>query len=115
MDMAGGWRMYAICCAPVAAAAPRLASRRLFDVTEQSDAAQCPMLGIEIGLKVNGADVLEVGALRLAINGALVELGILAGGRVDGIDIDDWHLFVQYLHLGLNQLATASVQRGTCN
>lgn len=90
-------------------------TQRLFDVTEQCDAAQCPVLGIEIGLKVNGADVLEVGALRLAINGALVELGILAGGRVDGIDIDDGHLFVQYLHLGLNQLAAASVQRGTCN
>lgn len=100
---------YCCCCSAVCLAG------RLFDVAEQCDAAQSPVFGIEIGLKVNGADVLEVGALRLAINGALVELWILAGGRVDGIDINDGHLFVQYLHLGLNQLPTASVQRGTCN
>lgn len=85
-------------------------SQYSFDVTEQRNAAQCPVFGIEIGLEINGTHILEVGALRLPINWALIQLGILAGGCVNGIYIYDRHLFIQHLHFGLNQLAAASIQ-----
>lgn len=94
---------------------PRLGlGHRSLDVTEQGHAAQGPVLGIEFGLEINRAHVLEVGALGLAVDGALVQLGILAGRRVYRIYIDDWHLLVEHLHLGLNQAAAAAIQRGAC-
>jgi len=68
------------------------------------------MLGIEFGLEINRTHVLQVGALGLAVDGALIQLGILAGRRVYRVYIDDGHLFVEHLHLGLNQLAAAAIQ-----
>lgn len=73
------------------------------------------MARIEVRLKVNRANILLVGALRLPIDRTLVQLRVLAGGRVDRVDVDDGHLFVQHLGLGLDQFAAAPVQRGAFN
>lgn len=70
---------------------------RSFDVAQQGNPAQRPVLRIEVRLKVNGAHVFLVGALRLPINRALVQPRILAGRRIYGVNVDDRHLLVQHL------------------
>lgn len=97
-------------CCPCCCSTPYL-----FNVTEQRYAAQCPVLWIEVRLKINGAHVLEVCALWFPVDRTLVQLGILAGSRVDGVYVDNRHLFIEHLHFGLNQLAAAAIQRSTCN
>jgi hypothetical protein len=47
-------------------------SRVLFDVAEQSDPAHGPVPGPDVALEVDGADVVEVGASRLPVDGTLV-------------------------------------------
>ena len=62
----------------------------------------------DVALEVDGPDVVEVGAGGLPVDGTLVELGVLAGRGVDGVDVDDGHLLVQHLGPGLDQLAAPS-------
>lgn len=73
------------------------------------------MLWIEIRFEINGTDVFAVGSLRLSIDGTFIQLWILAGSGVDGINIDDRHLFIQHLYLRFNQFAAASFQGSTYN
>lgn len=63
------------------------------------------MPGRQIRFEVNRADVLQVGSLRFSVDGALVELRILAGRRVYRVDVNDRHLLVQNLRLRFNQLS----------
>ena len=46
---------------------------------------------------------------RLPVNGALVELVVLAAGGVDGVDVDDGHLLIQHLGPALHQFACLAV------
>ncbi len=71
-----------------------------------------PSPGPDVTLEVDGADVVEVRPLRLPVDGALVQLGVLPGGGVDGVDVDDRHLLVQHLGAGLHELAGLAVQAG---
>ena len=84
----------------------------LFDVTEQGYPSHGPMLGPNVTLKVDGADVVEVCPRWLPVNWALVQLRVLASRRVDGINVNHRHLLVQDLGPRLDQLASLSVQTG---
>lgn len=53
------------------------------------------------GVQVDGADVCSVRPLGLPIYGALVQVGVLATGRVHGVQVDHRHRLVQHLHVGL--------------
>lgn len=70
------------------------------------------MSGSDVALEVDGPDVVDICAGRLSIDRALVQLRVLARGRVDGVDVDDGHLLVQNLRAGLHQFARFAVQ--TC-
>ena len=87
-------------------------AKNLFDVAEEGDAAHCPVPGADVALEVDGPDVVDVGPRRLPVDGALVQLRVLAGGRVDGVDVDHRHLLVQHLRPGLDQLPGLPVKAG---
>ncbi len=55
----------------------------LFDIAEQGDAPHDPVPGPDVRLEVDGADVVELGAARLAVDGALVQLAVLSCTTAD--------------------------------
>lgn len=52
---------------------------------------------VVVRFEVDGPDVLLIRALRLSVDGAFVQLGVLARRCVDGVDVDHRHLLVQNL------------------
>ena len=84
-----------------------------FDVAEQGDTAQRPVSRVDVRLQVDGTDVGGRVAVGFAVNGTLVHLGVLAGRRLHGVDVDDRHRIVEGLRLGLHQFTVAPVQRRT--
>ena len=66
----------------------------------------------DVTLEVDGPDVVEVSPCGLPVDGALVQLGVLSGRRVDGVDVDDRHLLVQNFGPRLDEFSRFSVQAG---
>ena len=56
------------------------------------------MPGPNVRLKINGPNVVDLRPGGLPVDGTLVQLAVLAGGGVDGVDVDHRHLLVQYLN-----------------
>jgi len=50
---------------------------RLFDVAEERHAAHDPVPGPDVGLEVDGADVVELSPTRLPVDRTLVQLAVL--------------------------------------
>ena len=90
--------------------------RRLLDVAECGDPTQRPVVGVRRGAGARrGAqqqerDVVEVGAVRLLVDGALVELGV-ARARLHGVHVDDGQRREQHLVVRLYQAPGATVPR----
>ena len=53
------------------------ATSSLFDIAEEGNAAHDPVPWPDVRLKVDGADVVELGAARLTVDRALVQLAVL--------------------------------------
>ena len=62
----------------------------LLDVAESGDASQGPVVGVQLGRRFeqHERDVVEIGAVRLLVDRALVELGIARTG-LDRVHVDD--------------------------
>ena len=88
-----------------------LRAASLLDVTEQSHAAQDPVVRVLSGLQRHRGDVGQVGSARLLVDGADIETGVDHHG-VLGVDVDDGHDLEEDLVLGLDQLAAAPVPAG---
>ena len=52
----------------------------LFDIAEQCYASHDPVPGPDIGLEVDGSDVVELGTARLTVDRTLVQLTVLSYG-----------------------------------
>ena len=68
------------------------------------------MPGSDVALEINGSDVIDVCAGRLSIDRALVQLRVLSGRRVDGVDVDDGHLLVQNFRTRFDEFAGFAIQ-----
>ena len=84
----------------------------LFDVAEEGDASHGPVPRADVALEVDGPDVVDVGPGRFPVDGALVQLRVLSGRRVDGVDVDHRHLLVQHLRPGFDEFSGFPVE--TC-
>ena len=71
----------------------------LFDVTEQSNTAQDPMVRTGTRLEVHSCDESAVGPYRLFVNRTLVEtwVSIATGRAVDRVYVHDRKWFKQHL------------------
>ena len=65
-----------------------------------------------VAFEIYGANIVTLRPPRLPVDRALVELAVLAGGGVDGVDVDDGHGLVQHLGPRLHQLAGLPVETG---
>ena len=70
------------------------------------------MLGPNVALEVDGADVVPLSPGWFPVDGTLEHPGILSGCTADGVDVDDGHLLVQNFGAGLDQLPGFAVQAG---
>jgi hypothetical protein len=81
----------------------------LLDVAQGGDPAQAPVVGILVGLEHDEGDVGEVGALRLLVDGTLVEARVLGRRGVDGEHVNHGDLDEQNLLGRLTQAAVTPV------
>ena len=67
-----------------------------------------PVLGPNVALEVDGADVVPLCPGGFPVDGTLQHPGVLAGRAADGADVDDGHLPVYHLAPRLYKLACLS-------
>ena len=49
------------------------------------------MLRTKVTFKIYGPNVVGTSSTRFSVNWTFIQLAVLSGCGVDGIDVDDWH------------------------
>lgn len=85
----------------------------LFDVTQQSDSTQDPVVRWQHGGQHHCCDVVQVCSPRFLVDGAHIQLGVDGAGAVNGVHVDDGQEGEEHFGCGLDETGVLPVPAGS--